>query len=148
MEAARTLMRGGSRVSRGACEEFPPECARQLLDDPEQAVAVVSNGIHAREAGLVGNLDAICFKVHRRIPMGYPTPLLGRDLIVDPVLRRFEEHGICSRGRFGAWKYEVSNQDHSFAQGYEWAERMTGDGGEQAEPTMFHPGLVNSRRNP
>ena len=28
------------------------------------------------------------------------------------------------RGRFGGWKYEVANMDHSVMQGVEWAERM------------------------
>jgi hypothetical protein len=86
--------------------------------------------------------------VHKRLAQGYPTPFLGRDAVVDPMLRGFEDVGIYSRGRFGAWKYEVANQDHSFAQGYECVERLLADGGEQYEPTLFKPDLVNSRRNP
>lgn len=61
---------------------------------------------------------------HRRLEHGYPTPWLGRDAVldaIDPILR---SHGIYSRGRFGAWKYEVSNQDHSFVQGAEAVEHV------------------------
>ncbi len=53
-------------------------------------------------------------------PYGYPTPTLARDAYVDPTLRRLEERDIYSRGRFGMWKYEISNQDHTFMQGVEW----------------------------
>jgi len=85
--------------------------------------------------------------VVRKIPHAYPTPFIGRDSVVDPVLRLFEGFGVFSRGRFGAWKYEVSNQDHCFAQGYEWAERIVLSGGMDLEPTLFHAEVVNCRKN-
>lgn len=100
------------------------------------------------EDGLLPDRDAICSVEQRRIPQGYPTPFLGRDAVVDPILRAFERNDVYSRGRFGAWKYEVSNQDHSFAQGYECVERLSSGGGPELEPTLFTPRLVNSRRNP
>lgn len=55
---------------------------------------------------------------------GYPVPTLGRDAVVDPVLEALEAHDIYSRGRFGMWKYEVSNQDHTFMQGVEWVDAI------------------------
>ena len=100
------------------------------------------------EDGMIPDRSAICSVVHRRLPQGYPTPFLGRDAVVDPLLRAFEQHGIFSRGRFGAWKYEVANQDHSFAQGYECVERLIAGGGPEHEPTLFTPEVVNGRRNP
>jgi protoporphyrinogen oxidase len=100
------------------------------------------------EDRLIPDRSAVCSTVVRRIPQAYPTPFLGRDALVDPILRRFEESNIYSRGRFGAWKYEVSNQDHSLAQGYECAGRLADGGGPEMEPTLHQPALVNSRRNP
>ena len=35
-----------------------------------------------------------------------------------------ESQAIFSRGRFGGFRYEVGNMDHSVMQGVEWAERM------------------------
>ncbi len=55
---------------------------------------------------------------------GYPTPTLDRDSVVDSALKKLEEQDIYSRGRFGMWKYEVSNQDHTFMQGVEWADQV------------------------
>jgi UDP-galactopyranose mutase len=54
----------------------------------------------------------------------YPTPGLERDAALATVLPWLESHGIFSRGRFGAWRYEVGNMDHSVAQGVEWVDRV------------------------
>lgn len=62
------------------------------------------------------------WKLHA--PLGYPTPSLLRNKILKKVLPSLEEKGIASRGRFGAWMYEVSNQDHTFMQGVEWVNKI------------------------
>jgi hypothetical protein len=75
----------------------------------------------------VGFIDPgtrIATRWHRRLPYGYPTPWLGRDEVLDEVQPVLESRGILSRGRFGAWKYEVSNQDHSAMQGVEAVDRL------------------------
>lgn len=68
---------------------------------------------------LITEDDEIVSRWHRRLEYGYPTPWYGRDAVVDPINRSLMEMGIYSRGRFGAWKYEVSNQDYSLIQGVE-----------------------------
>lgn len=76
---------------------------------------------------------------------GYPTPTVDRDAILAEGLPRLEKLGIYSRGRFGAWKYEVSNQDHSFMQGVEVVEHLLHG---HRELTLHCPALVNGRHNP
>jgi protoporphyrinogen oxidase len=70
---------------------------------------------------------------------GYPTPSLGRDEGIK-ILKKLEEKGIYSRGRFGAWKYEVGNMDHSLMQGVEAVNKIIL--GEE-EKTLWHPETVN-----
>jgi protoporphyrinogen oxidase len=55
---------------------------------------------------------------------GYPTPTVERDGILKQVIPWLESHGIYSRGRFGMWKYEVSNTDHTIMQGVELVNRL------------------------
>jgi protoporphyrinogen oxidase len=93
-------------------------------DKPVNAATIVDDVIDGFAS--CGFLDraSVVSGWHRRLEHGYPTPWLGRDRVldaIDPVLR---DHGIYSRGRFGAWKYEVSNQDHSFVQGAEAVEHV------------------------
>ncbi|XP_078381629.1 uncharacterized protein LOC144664392 [Oculina patagonica] len=88
--------------------------------------------------------DMIVSKYYRRLEHGYPVPTLNRETILDKVQPWLESKGIYSRGRFGGWRYEVSNQDHSFMQGVEVVDRMLRG---IPEETYFDPSLVNSRRN-
>lgn len=78
---------------------------------------------------------------HRRERHGYPTPFLGRDEVLAAIVPDFESRGVLPRGRFGAWRYEVSNQDHAYMQGVEAAERLLGLGD---EPTLHRSDWVNS----
>jgi protoporphyrinogen oxidase len=54
----------------------------------------------------------------------YPTPSVERDGILAQAIPFLEKHEIYSRGRFGMWKYEVSNTDHTLMQGVELINRL------------------------
>ncbi|MFP5240630.1 MAG: protoporphyrinogen/coproporphyrinogen oxidase [Acidobacteriota bacterium] len=68
--------------------------------------------------------DAVVSTWEMRLDYSYPIPTLGRDKALGLIQPWLEERSIYGRGRFGGWKYEVSNMDHSVMQGVEWAERM------------------------
>lgn len=88
-------------------------------DKPVDAGRVVSDVIAGFTACGFMTPGAVVSQWHRRLEHGYPTPWLGRNLTLDGLDGELRAAGIYSRGRFGAWKYEVSNQDHSLMQGVE-----------------------------
>ncbi len=69
---------------------------------------------------------------------------MARDGHIKKILPELEKLNILSRGRFGAWKYEVGNQDHSFMQGAEAAEHVISGA---PEMTVFHPNAMNTKYN-
>ena len=81
---------------------------------------------------------------HRRLEHGYPTPSLGRDAVLAQALPWLRARGIWSRGRFGSYKYEVANQDHSLMLGVECADNVMAG---SLEVTLSHPNIVNGMRN-
>lgn len=92
----------------------------ESTDSPVDADRVVDQVVAGLEAcHLIPDSRAIVSRWKRRLEYGYPTPWLGRDQVLDEVDVGLRSIGILSRGRFGSWKYEVSNQDHSLMQGVE-----------------------------
>jgi protoporphyrinogen oxidase len=82
-----------------------------------------------RSLQLINENDVIS-RWHRRLEFGYPVPTRNRDCILRGLGHFLESQGIFSRGRFGAWIYEISNQDRSFMQGVELVNRLAGLGHE------------------
>ena len=54
----------------------------------------------------------------------YPIPSIGRDKALGAIQLFLEKNEIYSRGRFGSWKYENGNMDHSVMQGVGIVDRL------------------------
>ena len=78
----------------------------------------------AVSVGLISQFSEIVSVYHRRLQRGYPTPHLNRNSALADAEHFLRSNDIWSRGRFGAWKYEVSNQDHSLMQGVEAVDNI------------------------
>ncbi len=92
---------------------------------PESLVEMQGRVIDGlRATALMHADDAVVSSWEMNVPYGYPVPTLGRDHALAVLQPWLETRDIFSRGRFGGWKYEVANMDHSVMQGVEWAERM------------------------
>ena len=98
----------------------------------------------ALATGLISKETEVVSLYHRRLERGYPTPSLGRDAALAKALPFLRSKGVWARGRFGSWKYEVGNQDHSVALGAEAVDSILFGA---PELTLHHPDLVNSSRN-
>ncbi len=108
---------------------------------PVNHSTIVKEVLHGMTAtGLLGG-EKVASTWHYYAPQGYPTPTIDRDGHINAALDYLEGRGILSRGRFGAWKYEVGNQDHAFMQGVEAVDKILFGA---PELTCWHPELVNS----
>ena len=108
---------------------YKPLIQETLIED------VIQGALNTR---LINGREDIVSTWLFRAPYGYPVPSLDRDKALAEIIPYFEEHDVYSRGRFGLWKYEVSNQDHSFMQGVELVERLLNG---RNEITAFDPNM-------
>jgi hypothetical protein len=97
--------------------EFKPVCMSTVIGDTIQGL-VNTQMITERDRDDIVDAHLISREYT------YPTPSLERDVALATIQPWLESVGIFSRGRFGAWRYEVGNMDHSVAQGVEWVNRV------------------------
>lgn len=76
--------------------------------------ALINNGIIDQE-----DREKVVSVATYDINNAYPVPTLNRDEILSKLQPWLMSKGVLSRGRFGSWKYEISNMDHCFMQGVE-----------------------------
>lgn len=97
-----------------------------ILEIPESPLKPVKQYEVAKDsiiglitASVLNPDDEIVSIFYKKLPHGYPTPTLDQDDILEICHEDLSSRGIYTRGRFGSWKHEVSNQDTSFMLGLE-----------------------------
>lgn len=99
--------------------EYKPENENNIIEKTKEGL--VNTGIISRaDKNLIETTHVI------QADYAYPIPTLERDNALGVILPYMEERGIFSRGRFGAWKYEIGNMDHSIMQGVEVINKIVG----------------------
>jgi len=106
-----------SLLTETSYSEFKPEDKETIVERTIQGLI---------NAGLLKEEDRkdICDTWLFDAKYSYPTPSVERDGILAKAIPFLEQHDIYSRGRFGMWKYEVANTDHSLMQGVELVNRL------------------------
>lgn len=116
----------------------------ESADKPVEQASVVRQTLDGLKAAqLLGPEAAVESVWHRRLEHGYPTPFLQRDAVLDRIEPALYALKILSRGRFGAWKYEVGNMDHSFMQGVEAVNHVLFG---EPEVTLRWPAVINAQK--
>ncbi len=92
--------------------------------DPERVLDQVIDGLIRAKMLEESDRQRVVSRYHRVIAYSYPIPTLGRDGALGILQPALLEKGIYSRGRFGAWRYEIGNMDHSVLMGVEAANNI------------------------
>jgi len=99
------------------------------LDDADLAGRVDAS---LRSLGLVPESAPVASVHVEHLPYAYPVPTLGRDAALRTIQPWLMDRSILSRGRFGAWRYELGNMDHAVKMGVDAARWIVETRPEQA----------------
>ena len=120
------------------------EMAQQNLHVPLDDMGVVET-IHLAAQHGIGALGFAFFDPEEaRFWVNDYYETLEREGVLKQLLPKLQEKDIWSRGRFGSWRYEVGNQDHSFMLGAEAVDSIVNGA---VELTLNYPDFVNTRAN-
>jgi protoporphyrinogen oxidase len=92
--------------------------------DPERVLDQVIAGLIRSKILEDSDRERIISRYHRSIAYSYPIPTLQRDRALNILQPALMKQGIYSRGRFGAWRYEIGNMDHSVMMGVETVNHL------------------------
>lgn len=122
------------------------EVSESAMHKPVDAKTIIEDTIRgAVNTSMVQPTDEIVSIYHRRLAKGYPTPHVDRDACLNKVLPELKDkYNIWSRGRFGAWKYEMGNQDHTCMQGVEAVDSILFGA---KEFSINYPDKANASKN-
>lgn len=123
------------------CWSLMLEVSESRFKDVNESTLVEDCVAGCLASDLLKTTDEIVSKFHFKVQKGYPTPFIGRNELLSQVLPALQSMQVYSRGRFGGWKYEVANQDHSMMQGVECVEEILTIG---HEVTYHQPSVVNA----
>jgi hypothetical protein len=97
------------------------EMSFRVGESPDPALLLEQVIAYLIRAKMLDEADRsrIVSRYHRTVAYSYPIPTLGRDRALGILQPALLEKAIYSRGRFGAWRYEIGNMDHSVMMGVE-----------------------------
>ncbi len=110
--------------------DLKPVNTSTITDQTVQGL--ISSGLLAEE-----DQDDIISLWHYDADYSYPVPTVERNRALSRLQPYLESVSIYSRGRFGMWKYEVGNTDHSMMQGVEVVNRLLLGEAEETIATVY-----------
>ncbi len=93
-------------------------------EDPDTIVDRVIDGLVTTGLMTEEDRERVVARWRCSPAMSYPVPSVDRDAALGTIQPWLRSQDIYSRGRFGAWLYEVGNMDHSAMQGVEFVNAV------------------------